>query len=59
MGASSSNSGPPALISASEHETETSLHPENAFLTNDERQRTYVGMSIYKREDQSRSQVCC
>ncbi|XP_024882872.1 interaptin isoform X2 [Temnothorax curvispinosus] len=50
MGVSSSSSGPPALISASEHEAEIPSHPEDC-PTNDRRQRTYVGTSIYKRED--------
>ncbi|KYN04778.1 PREDICTED: myosin-10 isoform X2 [Cyphomyrmex costatus] len=55
MGVSSSSSGPPTLISTSKHEVET-LYPEDACSTNDERQRTYVGTSIYKDEDQPRSQ---
>lgn len=55
MGASSSNSGPPALISTSEHEVGT-LYPEDACPTNDGRQRMYVGTSIYKDKDQPRSQ---
>ncbi|XP_018374391.1 PREDICTED: interaptin isoform X2 [Trachymyrmex cornetzi] len=55
MGASSSSSGPPALISTSEHEVET-LYSEDACPTNDGRQRMYVGTSIYKDEDQPRSQ---
>ncbi|XP_011696360.1 PREDICTED: nucleoprotein TPR isoform X2 [Wasmannia auropunctata] len=59
MGASSSSSGPPALISASEREAETSSYPEDAGSTNDERQRTYVGTSVYKRKDQPRSQLTC
>ncbi|XP_018356561.1 PREDICTED: putative leucine-rich repeat-containing protein DDB_G0290503 isoform X1 [Trachymyrmex septentrionalis] len=55
MGASSSSSGPPALISTSEHEVET-LYPEDACSTNNGRQRMYIGTSIYKDKDQSRSQ---
>ncbi|XP_018054349.1 PREDICTED: centriolin isoform X3 [Atta colombica] len=57
MGASSSSS-PPALISTSEHEAET-LYLEDACPTNDGRQRMYVGTSIYKDEDQPRSQLTC
>ncbi|XP_011879005.1 PREDICTED: myosin-2 heavy chain isoform X2 [Vollenhovia emeryi] len=55
MGVSSSSSGPPALISASERGAEVPLYPGDC-PSNDGRQRTYVGTSTYKREDQPQSQ---
>ncbi|XP_011634425.1 interaptin isoform X2 [Pogonomyrmex barbatus] len=56
MGISSSSSDPPALISASEYEAETSLCSKDACPANDGRQRMYVGTGSYKGEDQSRLQ---
>ncbi|XP_020287968.1 putative protein tag-278 isoform X2 [Pseudomyrmex gracilis] len=57
MGASSSSDGPSTSISTSERAAETSSYAEDVRLTNNERQRTYVGTSVCKEEDRPRSQL--
>ncbi|CAL1677764.1 unnamed protein product [Lasius platythorax] len=61
MGASSSSNDIRSTmpISTSEQETGACLYPEDACSTKDQEQRTYVGTSVYKDEDQPRSQLTC